>query len=329
MYEAMSTELEVALRCVTAAAMVCQRVQQQMVQGVTITKSDQSPVTIADFGSQAVVCRILKEAFPSDSIVAEENSEDLHAAGDPGLLQRVTRYVQPIIPDATEKRVCQWIDLGTRETATRFWCLDPIDGTKGFLRKDQYAVALALVEGGRVCLGVLACPNLPHNLARPEGPRGVIFFGLASEGAYQMGMAGGNAVSIRVSSTAVSDGIRLCESLESGHSDHGAQSEVARRLGITAPSIRMDSQAKYGLVARGDAALYLRLPNPKTPHYREKIWDHAAGSIIIEEAGGKVTDVSGRPLDFSVGYRLTGNMGVVASNGLIHDEVLEALGSQR
>jgi 3'(2'), 5'-bisphosphate nucleotidase len=87
----------------------------------------------------------------------------------------------------------------------------------------------------------------------------------------------------------------------------------------------MDSQAKYGIVARGEATIYLRVPSPSEKDYREKIWDHAAGSIIAEEAGGKVTDVLGRPLDFSCGAKMKKNQGVIVTNGILHDVVLEAL----
>jgi 3'(2'), 5'-bisphosphate nucleotidase len=85
----------------------------------------------------------------------------------------------------------------------------------------------------------------------------------------------------------------------------------------------MDSQAKYAGLARGDASIYLRLPTRKD--YQEKIWDHAAGLIVVEEAGGRVTDVRGAPLDFGRGGTLAGNSGVIATNGPIHDEVLAAV----
>jgi 3'(2'), 5'-bisphosphate nucleotidase len=87
----------------------------------------------------------------------------------------------------------------------------------------------------------------------------------------------------------------------------------------------MDSQAKYGIVARGEATLYLRVPSPSEPDYREKIWDHATGSIIAEEAGGKVTDTLGNPLDFSSGIKMERNHGIVVTNGILHDVVLNAL----
>lgn len=88
----------------------------------------------------------------------------------------------------------------------------------------------------------------------------------------------------------------------------------------------MDSQAKYGAVARGDAALYLRLPSSKYPNnYAEKIWDHAAGSLVVEEASGRVTDMHGKLLDFVSNYKMNDNRGVVVSAGPFHDAVIESL----
>ena len=85
----------------------------------------------------------------------------------------------------------------------------------------------------------------------------------------------------------------------------------------------MDSQAKYGVVARGEAEIYLRMPT--RADYREKIWDHAAGALIVEEAGGTVTDIRGRPLEFHHGRELTANRGVIVTNGRLHARVLKAL----
>ena len=71
------------------------------------------------------------------------------------------------------------------------------------------------------------------------------------------------------------------------------------------------------------ADAYLRLP--KSAEYVEKIWDHAAGALVVQEAGGRVSDIHGRDLDFSRGYLLSGNRGVIVSNGRLHDAVLEAI----
>ena len=68
-----------------------------------------------------------------------------------------------------------------------------------------------------------------------------------------------------------------------------------------------------------------KMSNDLKRRYREKIWDQAAGSLIIEEAGGKVSDLDGKPLDFSAGRTLANNRGVLATNGLLHDSALAAL----
>ena len=87
----------------------------------------------------------------------------------------------------------------------------------------------------------------------------------------------------------------------------------------------MDSQAKYATVATGIADIYMRLPTRKD--YREKIWDHAGGVIVVEEAGGTVTDVAGRPLDWTHGHELKENRGVIVTNGNLHARLVETLGS--
>lgn len=114
----------------------------------------------------------------------------------------------------------------------------------------------------------------------------------------------------------------FCESVVAAHAAHSVQGRIADRLGITADPYRIDSQCKYAVVARGEASIYLRLPRDTS--YREKVWDHAAGALIVEEAGGRVTDLNGSPLDFSNGRLLGNHRGIVCTNRAIHDQVLDA-----
>jgi 3'(2'), 5'-bisphosphate nucleotidase len=136
---------------------------------------------------------------------------------------------------------------------------------------------------------------------------------------------GANKRPIFVSKTTTPSEAIITESVEPDHADHLAHQRLAQRLNILKPSLRMDSQAKYGILARGEVTLYLRVPFSAEPGYKENIWDHAAGSLIAEEAGGRVTDVFGRPLDFSSGIRMKKNQGILASNGILHEAVLKAL----
>lgn len=315
-------EKHVAIKAVLDAATLCEKVRATIVP-TAMEKHDRSPVTVADYGSQAIICRYLSEAFPNDVIIAEEDSAALREVAMAEPLSQVTRYVQAILPDTTADTLLQWIDRGNGQLGDRYWTLDPIDGTKGFLRGDQYAIALALVEAGEVKVGVLACPAL--SIAAETG---LLFVAVRGEGATMQAIDGGALHPIRVSYASEGETLRCVEGVEASHSNHAQQEELARALGITAPSLRIDSQAKYGIVASGQAALYLRLPSAKTPDYREKIWDHAAGSILVEEAGGKVTDMHGQPLNFSLGRELVNNQGVIVSNGDRHDTVLSMLHNQ-
>lgn len=327
------TELKIATDAVELACRLCSKVQSSLVSSETMTKKDKSPVTVADFGAQAVICRALRSAFPSDPIVAEEDSSDLMAGEGEGLTHKIVEHVSALIPGITEPEVIAAIDSGGYEggKGKRFWTLDPIDGTKGFLRGEQYAVALALIENGEVVLGVLGCPKLTLDSSDPGGAAGCLLYGVKGEGAnvrlllrLLLRSLGQNS-SNRISVSEISDTVdaSFCESVESGHSSHGDSGRIAGILGVTNPPFRIDSQCKYAVIARGDASIYLRLPTRKD--YEEKIWDHAAGSIIVTEAGGTVTDIYGRGLDFSLGKTLSANKGIVATNGKFHGKVISAV----
>lgn len=314
-------EVELAVKAVREASRLCKGVQAEVSAGV-LEKLDRSPVTVADYGSQALVCRALREAFPEDAIIAEEDTSLLLEPKSEGLLERITGHVSDIRPEADRQRVIEWIENGRANAYTdRFWTLDPIDGTKGFLRGEQYAIALALLVDGEVQVAALACPNLP---GAGEENGGTVFAAVRGHGAVAYPIdADSNASRLQTSRTDDPSRARFCESVESGHSSHNDAARVADSLGIVNEPIRMDSQAKYAVVARGEADLYLRLPTRQG--YVEKIWDHAAGVLVVTEAGGQVTDIYGRPLEFHHGRGLENNRGVVVSNGLLHDRVLQAI----
>jgi len=323
-----SLEKQTAIKAVRAAAALCTEVRTAMVGSgsadTALQKDDKSPVTVADFGSQAIVCHYLRQVFPQDTIVAEEDSADLQKPENAAILAQVSGYIENAGLNGDAAAIFECIDAGKKTLAPRYWTLDPIDGTKGFLRNDQYAIALALVEDGEIKVAALACPALPPDADTPDGEAGVLFVAARGQGASMVALSGGTETGIKVS-TSGDAGARFVESVEAAHGDQSMQEAIARAAGITRPSLRMDSQAKYGAVARGDAALYLRLPSPKSPDYREKIWDHAAGVLVVEEAGGTVTDMHGKPLDFAGDYKMNNNRGVVVSNGAVHEAVIAAL----
>lgn len=322
-------EAKFAIAAVREAATLTRRVQAEMVTDA-LTKGDKSPVTVGDFAAQAIVGKRLAEASAAGSfcgvLVGEESAADLRTADGAETLQQVTHFVQTLVPDATPQQVCDWIDIGAADAAASYWTLDPIDGTKGFLRGDQYAVALALVENGEVKLGVLGCPELEEAQTPARGGAGSLLIAQRGEGVYCQSLAGGDDWSrLTASPQADPAGTRMLRSVEKGHTNLGAIDHLATAMGVAADPVGMDSQAKYAVLAAGGGEMLVRLLSTDRLDYREKVWDQAAGSIVVEEAGGRVTDLDGKPLDFSRGRTLANNRGVVATNGSLHDAALAAL----
>jgi 3'(2'), 5'-bisphosphate nucleotidase len=320
-----SLELKAGLRALADVSKLCIEAQKRLGGSGWLMKEDRSPVTVADFAAQAVICKRLRDAFPEDAIIAEEDSGELQKPDRSDVLEAVTGYVRRVFPGVSQAEVCDWIDFSSRSVAQRFWVVDPIDGTKGFLRGAQYAVAIGLIENRRVKLGMMACPNLHLDPGKLDGPKGCIFFAVRGEGSVQMDLDGGRRRKLSTWKGEDLSEVTYTESVESDHSDHHFHEAVAAQLNINRPPLRVDSEAKYGIVARGEAVFYLRMPSPSEAAYTENIWDHAPGSIITEEAGGTVTDALGRHLDFFTGIKMTSNYGIVATNGSLHDGVLDAV----
>jgi len=319
-------EIKFAINAVQQASALVQLVQTEMVSSA-ITKDDRSPVTVADFAAQALVGQLLEQSFPSDPLIGEEDSSVLQTPEEAQTLERITQFVGRFVENAHPETVCAWIDRGSATSGERFWTLDPIDGTKGFLRGDQYAVAFALVENGQVQVGVLGCPNI-GSLPLEDGGwgEGETIVAGRGQGAWVLPAKGETPLRrLWVSKRDDATQARLLRSFESGHTNIGQIDYFAEALDVNAEPVRMDSQAKYAVLAAGQAEVYLRLLSPKRRDYREKIWDQAAGSIVTEEAGGQVTDLDGKTLDFTQGRTLANNRGICATNGQLHAATLEAL----
>lgn len=318
-------ELETGQHAVMEAMRITRTIQDELTGKDTITKADKSPVTIADFAAQAVVCRILNNHFPDTPIVAEERSQALQKPEHREILDKILYYIDndSKVKEILDKdNLFQSIDLGGGEPNNGvFWTLDPVDGTKGFLRGQQFAIALALIVEGKIQLGILGCPNLslPHH----QSTQGYLLFAVKGLGTRLVNGETGETQKVHVSDTTDPLKMRFVESYESSHSHLDKQLQIARMLKMEQEPVRMDSQVKYGVVAAGNAEIYLRIPNPKTPDYREKIWDHAAGSLVVEEAGGIVTDISGKKLDFNTGKTLKNNRGIIASVPIVHNMIIE------
>ncbi|KAG0158095.1 hypothetical protein PDIDSM_5608 [Penicillium digitatum] len=326
-------ERYIAELAVQRACLLTQKVFFEKAKG-TVSKDDKSPVTIGDFGAQALIISAIRKNFPNDEIVAEEEASTLRE--DKGLSAEIWRLVKDIKLDdeesdnilggslTSEQSMLDIIDSGNSAGGPkgRIWALDPIDGTKGFLRGGQYAVCLGLMVDGDVKVGAIGTPNLPIDDAAPidastgaqqsaTAGNGVLFSAILGEGATSRPLASGTLAASKPISmrpvAKISDAV-FCEGVEAAHSAQGD-----------------NAAAKYCSIARGAGDVYLRLPVKKD--YQEKIWDHAAGDLIVREAGGQVTDIYGNRLDFSRGRTLAINKGVVAAPKAHQDQVIDAVKS--
>lgn len=319
--ESWAREFEAAVRAVREGAVLA-RLVQQSIGGRSFAKADESPVTVADFAVQGLIALRLREAFPDDPLVAEEDAGWLRTPAARPTRELALDVMRSALGTLAMDRMLDAIDRGRGTPGDRFWTLDPVDGTQGFLRGDQYVVALALIVKGRVEIGVLGCPALSAAELGGDGD-GALVCAIRGLGAFRTPLTDGPLTRLRVSSRGEPGHARVLRSFESRHIDLDTFHRIIGGLGVETPPRAMDSQAKHAVVAAGHAELILRLPARRD--YQEKIWDQAAGMLVIEEAGGRVTDLRGAALDFSAGRTLTRNDGVVASNGCLHARVLEVI----
>ncbi|KAF7064413.1 hypothetical protein CFC21_070732 [Triticum aestivum] len=323
----------------TSSVISVRTVQQEILQSDIQSKADKSPVTVADYGSQVLVSLVLNMEVTSGSfsMVAEEDSEDLRKDSAEEILEHITDLVNETLAEdgsynitLSKEGILSAIDTGKSEggPSGRHWVLDPIDGTKGFLRGGQYAIALALLDEGKVVLGVLGCPNLPLtsisnlNGSSSGDQTGALFSATIGCGAEVESLEGSPPQKISVCTIDNPVNASFFESYEGAHTMHDLTGSIAEKLGVQAPPVRIDSQAKYGALARGDGAIYLRFPHKG---YKEKVWDHAAGAIVVTEAGGVVTDASGNDLDFSKGRFLDVDTGIIATNKQLMPSLLKSV----
>lgn len=312
-------DLQPIIEAVELASKLCRHVQATYIEKGE--KAGREPVTIADYGSQALICRAIQTAFPNDSILSEEAGQQFAELISPESQQKVLQMLGDITGDTyAVPDVVQLLDYGKDHQSERVWVIDPIDGTKGFLNFRRYTIAVGCLESHQPVGGIMGCPGYPQ---ADSDVHGMVFYAMNGE-AYGQKLFDNESFPVSVSNRQISDAIRITQSVEKEHVNHELMDAVYAKAGITNPVRQgVDGQDKYAMIAAGDAELYLRIP--PNPDYRQKAWDHAAGVALVLAAGGKVTDERGKPIDFSTGKRLENNETIVVTNGHIHDHVLQAL----
>jgi len=206
-------------------------------------KDDRSPLTEADRQSHELIVARLTALTPAIPVLSEESAA---------------------------------VDYAVRATWTRFWLVDPLDGTKEFIKRNgEFTVNIALIENGKAVLGVVHVPV-----------RGETYFAARAGGAF---MQKGNTVPVPIH-TRRFNGARPMVVASRSHA--GVETEAFLKSIGEYEAMSMGSSLKLCLVAEGKADVYPRL-GPTME------WDTAAAHCVVEEAGGRVTDRQRRPLSYN------------------------------
>lgn len=312
--------LQPLLPALRQAAQLCQIVQQKHI--IRSEKVGAEPVTIADYGSQALIGRALAHHYPADGVMAEESGAQFMTVITAEQQAEIIGLIGQIIGQPTTvEQVRGWLDHNAGLETSRIWVVDPIDGTKGFLAGRNYVNALGVLEDRQPVAGALTLPAY----ADERYPNGILLYTTDSQAvAEALDDPSDPPQPIQVSDRADLGQFRGLESVEKGHSGLARLARARELAGIPNEHVvQIDSMEKYGRVALGVADLYMRLPRigSTRPH---NIWDHAPGVAILQKAGGIATDVDGSPLDFSTGTTLN-NYGVIASNNTRHEAIIHAI----
>ncbi|KAK7327981.1 hypothetical protein VNO77_22075 [Canavalia gladiata] len=354
-------ELQAAVDVVQRACHLCVHVKSSLfsTDGKVLEKNDQTPVTVADFGVQALISLELNKLFPSIPLVAEEDSAFLRSRNlADTVLNAVTATVSSTCKPLTQDDVLKGIDRGGKDAyvfgskPATYWVLDPIDGTRGFLKasKALYVVGLALVVEGEIVVGVMGCPNWEDDLSKkPSNEIEEGWDALYGSGTVMIAHIGCGTWMKRLSSAANSRDVwtrcsvdrsdivhkaRFCipdsqtwESLPlsslfnaTGNADNVGNNQILLLEACCG------SLCKYLMVASGRASIFILRAKEKTII---KAWDHAVGMICIHEAGGKVTDWKGCEIDLAadqVSRRIIfPSGGVLVTNGNLHNQILQII----
>ncbi len=290
----------------------------------SLQKQDDSPVTVADFSIQTLIASCMAKELPEGVLLAEEGVYFLQSEKGLETLSSIKEILKPELGTLSDEEIINLVQKGSSKPNHSFWTLDPIDGTRGFVRGDCFAVALAWIHEGEVKASIVGYPDLKTDVLGRSHPASIViaFKDFGSWKAPLSDLSSWHLLKVSDKEDA-SKGIVL-RSFEQRHTNISITDKILEILNIHQPAICLDSLAKFALVAEGIGDLLCRFPSPKKQNYKENIWDIASGALIVEEAGGKVTDVYGNKLDFSCGVKLSKNTGVVATNGHLHPKLLEA-----
>ena len=267
-------------------------------------KQDHSPVTVADLASQIYIISKLKDIFPEDSVIAEESFSTIVNLSNEKLIQSCYNELNlSLEPDFKELLNYRGVPSPNQ------WSIDPIDGTKGYLKGLSYAIGIGLISNRVKLFSIIGVPNYRENQA-------AIFYAKKGRGT-SVAYGESEFSSVIVSDKKNINDYTLCHSL---HYDEPWVLKLANILGIK-KFVQIDSMAKFCMIADGSSDLYIK------PMARDRsfIWDFLPGDLLVTEAGGVVTDLMGNVPEYINEKCVISTPGLLVSNGRSHKEIIEVI----
>jgi len=261
---------------------------------------------MADFASQIYIISKLKEHFPKDQILAEENESAL--IDDEAEKTIKDCYKELNISGITDfKEALNYRGV----SSNHHWNVDPIDGTIGFVKNLPYAIGICLIEKSDIKISVIAVPDY--------NDRGLAIFTAEVYQGAKASYGGSDFKAIHVSSQNDLKEARMCHSL---HYDMPWVVKFADKVGIK-ESIQLDSMKKFCMIADGSCDIYIK---PITG-FEAYTWDFAPGCLLVREAGGMVTDLDEERLIFQNEKCILRAPGIITTNGIFHGDVSDIIRS--
>jgi 3'(2'), 5'-bisphosphate nucleotidase len=228
--------------------------------------------TEADRRSQEIIIGQLHRAFPGDGFCAEEATAQLS---------------------------------GLPRTGRRVWVIDPIDGTRGFARKNgEFSIMVGLLDAGAVAVGVVL-----------EPVRERLTYAAFGEGCFRRDRGERQPAQCHVSANGELSKATVAQS----RSHHGTPSAEMRAIAPARTVETYSAGIKLAMAARGEVDIYLNI----YPRFHD--WDVCAGQVLVTEAGGMVTGLGGEPIIYGVEDR-SQRLGLIATNGKLHPALVRVLG---
>jgi len=268
-----------------------------------LQKELEAAIGLAHTASESILDHYSREIFAEQKLGVDEHFEPVTTADREASriivegLKELFQYDAVLSEEETD-------DADSRLSKNRVWIIDPIDGTAGFVKKDgDFSVQIGLAENGEPVLGVVLLPfhTTLYYAVKGEGAF-ASFDGSTPEALHTSGRAAFNEMTLAFSRnhpskgiTAIIAGFRFADAVQRGS------------IGL-----------KIGLIAEKQADIYVHL-SPRT-----KLWDTCAPQVILEEAGGRLTDLFGETYRYDI-RDVQNHGGIVATNGVAHDAVIERL----